>query len=102
RRHTRSKRDWSSDVCSSDLSGTSYNFTDYLSKVSPAWKQQVGRGTAVDWATGIGGKGNEGVSAYVRQFKNAIGYVEYAYAIENRSEERRVGKERRRGGGQRP
>ncbi len=67
----------------SDGSGTSFNFTDYLSKVSPAWKGKVGSGTAVDWPTGIGGKGNEGVSAYVGQFKQSIGYVEYAYALKN-------------------
>lgn len=67
----------------SDGSGTSFNFTDYLSKVSPAWKDKVGSGTAVDWPTGIGGKGNEGVSAYVGQFKQSIGYVEYAYALKN-------------------
>ncbi len=68
----------------SDGSGTSYNFTDYLAKVSPAWKNGVGRGAAVNWPTGIGGKGNEGVTAYVRQFDNSIGYVEYAYALQNK------------------
>jgi phosphate transport system substrate-binding protein len=66
-----------------DGSGTTYNFTDYLSKASADWKAQVGAGTAVKWPMGIGGKGNEGVAAYVKQLKNAIGYVEYAYALKN-------------------
>ncbi|HEX5305090.1 MAG TPA: phosphate ABC transporter substrate-binding protein PstS [Dyella sp.] len=68
----------------SDGSGTTYNFTNYLSKVSPAWASQVKFGTAVDWPTGVGGKGNEGVSQYVRQIKGSIGYVEYAYAVKNK------------------
>ena len=68
----------------SDGSGTSFNFTNYLSKVSPEWARQVKFGTAVDWPTGVGGKGNEGVSQYVRQIKGSIGYVEYAYAVNNR------------------
>jgi len=68
----------------SDGSGTSFNFTNYLSKVSPAWKSGVGEGTAVNWPTGIGGKGNEGVAAYVKQMDGAIGYVEYAYALTNK------------------
>ncbi len=68
----------------SDGSGTSYNFTNYLSKVSPQWASQVKFGTAVDWPTGVGGKGNEGVSQYVRQIKGSIGYVEYAYAVKNK------------------
>src|SRR6185437_12686345 len=67
----------------SDGSGTSFNFTNYLSKVSADWKAKVGEGTAVNWPTGIGGKGNEGVSAYIRQIPNSIGYVEYAYALKN-------------------
>ncbi|HLI17919.1 MAG TPA: phosphate ABC transporter substrate-binding protein PstS [Rhodanobacteraceae bacterium] len=67
----------------SDGSGTTFNFTDYLSKVSTEWKAKVGEGTAVTWPTGIGGKGNEGVSAYIRQIPNSIGYVEYAYAVQN-------------------
>ncbi|MBS0570243.1 MAG: phosphate ABC transporter substrate-binding protein PstS [Proteobacteria bacterium] len=67
----------------SDGSGTSFNFTNYLSKVSPEWKTKVGEGTAVRWPAGIGGKGNEGVAAYVKQVKNSIGYVEYAYALKN-------------------
>jgi phosphate transport system substrate-binding protein len=68
----------------SDGSGTSFNFTNYLSKVSPAWATQVKFGTAVDWPTGVGGKGNEGVSQYVKQIKGSIGYVEYAYAVKNK------------------
>jgi phosphate transport system substrate-binding protein len=68
----------------SDGSGTSFNFTNYLSKVNPQWKDKVGFGTAVQWPTGVGGKGNEGVSAYVNQIKNSIGYVEYAYALQNK------------------
>lgn len=66
-----------------DGSGTTFGWTNYLSKVSPAWKSQVGEGKAVKWPTGQGGKGNEGVAAYVRQLKNSIGYVEYAYAKQN-------------------
>lgn len=68
----------------SDGSGTSYNFTNFLSKVSPEWASKVKFGTAVDWPTGVGGKGNEGVSQYVRQIKGSIGYVEYAYAVKNK------------------
>jgi phosphate transport system substrate-binding protein len=68
----------------SDGSGTSFNFTNYLSKVSTAWAAQVKFGTAVDWPTGVGGKGNEGVSQYVKQIKGSIGYVEYAYAVKNK------------------
>lgn len=67
----------------SDGSGTTFGWTNYLSKVSPAWKEQVGEGKAVKWPTGQGGKGNEGVAAYVRQLKNSVGYVEYAYAKQN-------------------
>jgi phosphate transport system substrate-binding protein len=67
----------------SDGSGTTFNFTDYLSKVSADWKSKVGEGTAVQWPTGIGGKGNEGVAAYIKQIPNSIGYVEYAYALTN-------------------
>ena len=67
----------------SDGSGTSFNFTNYLSKVSPEWKDSVGEGTAVKWPVGVGGKGNEGVAAYVKQIRNSIGYVEYAYALKN-------------------
>lgn len=68
----------------SDGSGTSFNFTNYLSKISAEWKAKVGEGTAVKWPAGIGGKGNEGVSAYVKQIPNSIGYVEYAYALQNK------------------
>lgn len=68
----------------SDGSGTSFNFTNYLSKVSGDWKTQVGEGTAVRWPVGIGGKGNEGVAAYVKQIKGGIGYVELSYALQNR------------------
>jgi len=67
----------------SDGSGTTFGWTNYLSKVSPSWKEAVGEGKAVKWPTGQGGKGNEGVAAYVRQLKNSIGYVEYAYAKQN-------------------
>jgi phosphate transport system substrate-binding protein len=68
----------------SDGSGTTFNFTDYLSKVSPDWKTKVGSGTAVEWPTGVGAKGNEGVSGNVGQTRNSIGYVEYAYAKQNK------------------
>jgi phosphate transport system substrate-binding protein len=67
----------------SDGSGTTFLWTDYLSKTSPEFKKKVGSGTAVKWPTGIGGKGNEGVAAYVQRIKGAIGYVEYAYAKRN-------------------
>jgi phosphate transport system substrate-binding protein len=64
----------------SDGSGTTFNFTDYLAKVSPDWKSGAGVGTAVEWPVGVGAKGNEGVAGNVAQTKGAIGYVEYAYA----------------------
>jgi phosphate transport system substrate-binding protein len=68
-----------------DGSGTSFIFTNYLSKVNADWKAKVGEGTAVNWpANGVGGKGNEGVAQYVLQLKNSIGYVEYAYAKQNK------------------
>jgi phosphate transport system substrate-binding protein len=67
-----------------DGSGTTFNFTDYLSKVSADWKSKVGSGTAVEWPVGVGAKGNEGVSGNIGQTKNAIGYVEYAYAKQNK------------------
>jgi len=67
----------------SDGSGTTAIFTDYLSGVCPAWKEKVGSGTSVSWPAGIGGKGNEGVSNYVQQAANSIGYVEFAYAKQN-------------------
>src|SRR5689334_550027 len=68
----------------SDGSGTTFNFTDYLSKVSADWKSKVGSDTAVEWPVGVGAKGNEGVAANVSQTKNSIGYVEYAYAKQNK------------------
>lgn len=68
----------------SDGSGTSFNFTNYLSKASEDWKASPGFGTTVPWPVGVGGKGNEGVSAYVKQIKGSIGYVEYAYALQNK------------------
>lgn len=67
----------------SDGSGTTYNFTYYLSEVSPDWKAEVGTAKAVAWPTGLGAKGNEGIAGNVRQTANAIGYVEYAYAEQN-------------------
>uniref|UniRef100_UPI003B39FD0E phosphate ABC transporter substrate-binding protein PstS n=1 Tax=Bosea sp. (in: a-proteobacteria) TaxID=1871050 RepID=UPI003B39FD0E len=71
-------------VYRSDGSGTTFVFTDYLSKVSAEWKSKIGNNTAVQWPVGIGGKGNEGVSASVKQVANSIGYVEYAYAKQNK------------------
>ena len=68
----------------SDGSGTTFIFTDYLSKVSPDWKQKVGSATSVDWPIGLGGKGNEGVTQQVKQSEGAIGYVELIYAISNK------------------
>jgi phosphate transport system substrate-binding protein len=67
-----------------DGSGTTFNFTDYLSKVSADWKSKVGSGTAVEWPVGVGAKGNEGVSGNIGQTKDSIGYVEYAYAKQNK------------------
>jgi phosphate transport system substrate-binding protein len=67
----------------SEGSGTTYIFTDYLSKVSPTWKDKVGKGTSVNWPAGLGGKGNEGVSGMVKQTEGSIGYVELIYAISN-------------------
>ena len=67
-----------------DGSGTSFLFTNYLSKTNAEWKEKVGEGTAVNWPTGAGGKGNEGVSAFVQRLPNSIGYVEYAYAKQNK------------------
>lgn len=67
-----------------DGSGTTFIFTNYLSKVSPDWKKEVGEGTAVKWPVGLGGRGNEGVSAFVQRLPNSIGYVEYAYAKQNK------------------
>jgi len=68
----------------SDGSGTTFLFTNYLSKVSPEWKSTVGENTSVAWPAGIGGKGNEGVAAQVQRLKGSIGYVEYAYAKQNK------------------
>jgi len=68
----------------SDGSGTTWIYTNYLSKVSPEWKNSVGNDKAVSWPAGVGGKGNEGVASYVSRIKGAIGYVEYAYALQNK------------------
>lgn len=68
----------------SDGSGTTYNWAHYLGQVSPAWASSVGEGTSVQWPVGVGGKGNEGVAAYVNQIPNSIGYVEYAYVLQNK------------------
>ena len=68
----------------SDGSGTTFNFTNYLSKVNAEWKSKLGEGTTVNWSAGIGGKGNEGVSAYVKQLKGSLGYVELSYALQNK------------------
>lgn len=73
-----------SPVRRADGSGTSFIFTNYLSKVNPEWKAKVGEGTAVNWPTGAGGKGNEGVAAFVGRLPNSIGYVEYAYVKQNK------------------
>ncbi|HEX8838838.1 MAG TPA: phosphate ABC transporter substrate-binding protein PstS [Sphingomicrobium sp.] len=68
----------------SDGSGTTFNFTHYLSQVSPTWKSGPGEGKTVKWPAGVGGKGNEGVAAYVKQLPNSLGYVEYAYVMQNK------------------
>ncbi|MBI5453166.1 MAG: phosphate ABC transporter substrate-binding protein PstS [Deltaproteobacteria bacterium] len=68
----------------SDGSGTTWIFTNYLDKVSREWHDKAGFGTAVNWPAGVGGKGNEGVATYVKRIKNTIGYVEYAYALQNK------------------
>ncbi|HZL46749.1 MAG TPA: phosphate ABC transporter substrate-binding protein PstS, partial [Opitutaceae bacterium] len=67
----------------SDGSGTTYIFTDYLSSVSSEWKEKVGKNTSVNWPTGLGGKGNEGVSGQIKQVPGALGYIELAYAKQN-------------------
>ena len=67
-----------------DGSGTTFGFTNYLSKVNAEWKEKVGEGKAVNWPTGAGGKGNEGVAAFVGRLPNSIGYVEYAYVKQNK------------------
>ena len=71
-------------VARSDGSGTTFIFVNYLSKVSEEWKTKVGEGTSVAWPTGVGGKGNEGVASYVQRIDGSIGYVEYAYAKQNK------------------
>jgi phosphate transport system substrate-binding protein len=68
----------------SDGSGTTFIFANYLSKASAEWKTKVGEGTSVNWPSGVGGKGNEGVASYVQKINGAIGYVEYAFAKQNR------------------
>jgi phosphate transport system substrate-binding protein len=68
----------------SDGSGTTFLWTNYLAKASAEWRSRVGEGTSVNWPTGVGGKGNEGVASYVQRIEGAIGYVEYAYALQNR------------------
>jgi phosphate transport system substrate-binding protein len=73
-----------SPVRRADGSGTTFIFTNYLSKVNPEWKAKVGEGTAVNWPAGAGGKGNEGVAAFVQRLPNSIGYVEYAYVKQNK------------------
>jgi phosphate transport system substrate-binding protein len=67
----------------SDGSGTTYIWTDYLSKISPEWNSQVGKGTSVHWPVGLGGKGNEGVAGMIRQMEGSFGYVELIYALQN-------------------
>jgi phosphate transport system substrate-binding protein len=67
----------------SDGSGTTYIWTDYLSKISPEWQSQAGKGTSVKWPVGLGGKGNEGVAGSIRQLQGSIGYVELIYAVQN-------------------
>lgn len=67
----------------SDGSGTTFTFANYLSKVSPEWNSKIGFNTSINWPTGVGGKGNAGVAAYVQNIKGSIGYVEYAYILEN-------------------
>jgi phosphate transport system substrate-binding protein len=68
----------------SDGSGTTFIWSNYLSKVSPEWKEKVGEGTSINWPTGVGGKGNEGVASYVQRINGSIGYVEYAYVLQNK------------------
>lgn len=77
-------------VYRSDGSGTTWIFTNYLSKVSKNWEEKVGFGTAVNWPSGVGGKGNEGVATYVKRIKNTIGYVEFAYALQNKLTQARL------------
>jgi phosphate transport system substrate-binding protein len=68
----------------SDGSGTTYVWTDYLSKISPEWQSAVGKGTSVKWPVGVGGKGNEGVSGMIRQLPGSVGYIEVIYALQNK------------------
>jgi phosphate transport system substrate-binding protein len=68
----------------SDGSGTTFIFTDYLSKVSSDWQSQAGKGTSVKWPVGLGGKGNEGVAGMIRQMQGSIGYIELIYAVQNK------------------
>src|SRR5258708_9044962 len=68
----------------SDGSGNTFIWTNYLSKMSPEWKSAVGEGTSVNWPVGVGGKGNEGVASYVQRIQGSIGYVEYAYVLQNK------------------
>jgi len=68
----------------SDGSGTTFIWTNYLSKMSPEWQSKVGEGTSVNWPVGVGGKGNEGVASYVQRIEGSIGYVEYAYVLQNK------------------
>jgi phosphate transport system substrate-binding protein len=68
----------------SDGSGTTFIFTNYLSKVSPEWKEKIGNDASVAWPAGVGGKGNEGVASYVQRISGSIGYVEYAYCLQNK------------------
>ena len=84
RRRARCRTLRSPSVRRADGSGTTFIFTNYLSKVNADWKAKVGEGTAVNWPTGAGGKGNEGVAAFVQRLPNSIGYVEYAYAKQNK------------------
>ena len=75
---------WPGATPSRFTTGTTFIWTNYLSKVSPEWKSKVGEGAAVNWPTGVGGKGNEGVASFVQRIKGSIGYVEYAYAKQNK------------------
>ena len=68
----------------SDGSGTTYIWTDYLSKISPEWQARAGKGTSVKWPVGLGGKGNEGVAGMIRQMQGSIGYIELIYAVQNK------------------
>jgi len=74
----------------SDGSGTTFTFANYLSKVSPEWAKSIGADVSLSWPTGVGGKGNEGVSSYVQRIKGSIGYVEYAYILENKMDYARM------------